>query len=301
MPPLNALRAFESAARQQSFGQAADELGVTPAAISQQIKALESYLGLVLFHRVGRRVVMSQEAQLILPELKAAFGLIEKGLSRLGQLGQSETGLLTISASLAFTAMWLLPRLHRFKEQYPQIDIRLDANDRMTRFGEEGIDAAIRFGSGEYPGLTSLPLGVVGKEGVIPVCSPALLKAKQHPLKSPEDLRYHTLIHDDAMSGEGKLPTWTKWLSDAGIYTMDTLRGLHFSNSMLAIEAAIDGQGVALSSSFLVQDDLAAGHLLQPFSSPGQTEYNYHLVFPEHRPNKKIEYFYHWLMQVCAR
>jgi len=297
IPSLNALRAFEAAARHQNFGVAADELCVTPGAISQQIKALESYLGLALFQKSGRRVVMTQEAQMLLPELREAFGLIQKSLSR---LGDSETGLLTISTTLAFAAKWLLPRLYQFQAQYPDIDIRLDTNDRLTQFDQENVDASIRFGNGDYPGLKALPIKSISGEKIIPVCNPALLDGAQ-PLLKPQDLQFHTLLHDDTMLNSDVLTTWPKWLAWVGVTTVDAARGLHFSNSLLAIDAAISGQGVALGCEFVVKDDLRAGHLVQPFSTPCKLDYSYHLVFPDKRVNKKLEYFYQWLLEQCDK
>lgn len=293
IPSLNALRAFEAAARHQSFGAAADELCVTPAAISQQIKGLEGYLGLSLFQRVGRRVTMTQEAKIILPELREAFGLIEKSLSR---LGDGETGLLTINTTLAFAAKWLLPRIHHFQARYPDIDVRLNTNDRLTRFEHENADAAIRFGAGDYSGLKSLPIKADAREKILPVCSPDLLKGKT-PLKTVEDLRFHTLLHDDTVLNNAILPGWSQWLAAAGAANIDAKRGLHFGNSVLAIEAAINGHGVALSCGFVVSDDLKAGRLVQPLSVPCDLEYNYHLVFPERRVSRKVEYFYQWLLE----
>lgn len=296
IPSLNALRAFEAAARRQRFGAAADELCVTPAAISQQIKSLESYVGLKLFQRVGRRVTMTQEAQMILPELREAFALIEKSLSR---LGDGETGLLTINTTLAFAAKWLLPRIHHFQGLYPKIDIRLNTCDQLTHFEQENVDAAIRFGSGSYDGLKSLPITSVTREKIFPVCSPDLL-TKNSPLEKVEDLQFHTLLHDDTMLKNTILPSWSKWLTQAGAANVaDTRPGLHFGNSVLAIDAAINGQGVALSCGFVVSDDLKAGRLIQPLSEPCDLEYSYHLVSPANRVNKKVEYFYRWLLKQC--
>ena len=296
IPSLNALRAFEAAARQQNFAAAADELNVTPAAISQQIKGLEGYLGLKLFQRAGRQLALTREAEIILPELREAFGLIRKSLSR---LGDGETGQLTINTTLAFAAKWLLPRMHHFQAQYPKINIRLNTNDRLTDFEQENVDTAIRFGSGDYSGLTSLPIKPVTREKIFPVCSPDLL-GKNPPLKSLQDLQFHTLLHDDTMQNNPVLPTWAQWLSDAGIENVDAKSGLHFGNSLLAIDAATNGQGVALSCGFVVSDDLKAGRLVQPLSMPCDLEYNYYLVFPEHKANKKVEYFYQWLLEQCA-
>lgn len=294
IPSLNALRAFEAAARYQSFGMAADELCVTPAAISQQIKSLENHLGIRLFQRVGRRVVITQEGHMILPELREAFSLIEKSLSR---LNDDETGLLTINTTLALAAKWLLPRIHHFQSRYPDIDIRLNTNDRLTRFEHENVDAAIIFGPGDYEGLNALPIKTNTHENIFPVCSPQLL-TKNKPLKTVEDLKFHTLLHDDTVLNSTLLPDWKQWLSTANC-RINAEKGLHFGNSVLAIEAAINGQGVALSCELVARDDLKAGRLIQPLSIPCTLEYSYHLIFPKRRVSKKVELFYEWLVEEC--
>jgi len=296
LPPLNALRAFEAAARHLSFNAAALELCVTPAAISHQIKTLESFLGVDLFKRVKRRVVLTEPGQLILPELKQAFALIEHAFERLQP--QSGANLLTVSASAAFTARWLLPRIHLFQQHHPEIDIRLDANQDLADLENDGVDVAIRFGNGDYPGLESRPLRSLSQESMFPVCSPAL-QWGEHPIYTPEDLRYHTLLHDDSAIHSGILPDWGKWISTADLQGVNTNRGLRFNNGILALEAAINGQGVALVCSFVVADDIRAGRLVRPFQVPCTLEYNYYVVFAKHQTTTKVEKFYHWLQAMC--
>ena len=257
IPSLNALRAFEAAARHQSFGIAADELCVTPAAISQQIKGLESYLGIRLFQRVGRRVTTTHEAKIILPELREAFALIEKSLSR---LGDGETGQLTISTTLAFAAKWLLPRIHHFHAKHPDIDIRLNTNDRLPRFEQENVDAAIIFGSGDNNELKSLPIKSTDREKIIPVCSPQLLKEKK-PLKTITDLKFHTLLHDDFESADQNTPNWGTWLRAAGC-EVDANSGPHFPLTSMVLEAATLGHGVALVGRVIAGGHLASGQLV---------------------------------------
>lgn len=293
IPPLNALRAFVAAARHLSFVAAADELCVTPAAISHQIKGLEDYLGMSLFKRLKRRVVLTDQGQLILPELKQAFALIEHAMANLARDEQRDV--LTVSATPAFTAKWLLPRIHLFRERHPEIDVRLDATHELEDMERGQVDVAIRFGSGEYPGLESKPLRPGIPEKVFPVCSPALLGGK-HPLKQPTDLQHHTLLHDETIKGTGVLPSWQTWLASAGVDSVPANRGLRFNNSVLAIDAAINGQGVALSCGFVVADDLAAGRLVRPFAIPCNLEYNYFVVYPRNRASDKVEKFYQWLV-----
>lgn len=293
IPPLNALRAFEAAARHLSLVAAANELCVTPAAISHQIKGLEDYLGLPLFKRVKRRVVLTDQGQLVMPELKQAFALIERAMGSLAKVESRDV--LTVSATPAFAAKWLLPRIHLFRERHPEIDVRLDATHELEDLERAQVDVAIRFGMGDYPGLESRSLRPGIPEKVYPVCNPALLNGV-HPLKEPSDLRYHTLLHDDSMKGTGVLPSWSTWLASAGIDAVPATRGLHFNNSVLAIDAAINGQGVALSCSFVVADDLAAGRLVRPFDTPCDMEHNYYVVYPRARAGEKVEKFYEWLV-----
>src|SRR4051794_36642926 len=190
LPPLNSLRAFEAAARHLSFAEAAAELHVTPAAISHQIKALEADLGVKLFRRFNRAVRLTDAGQACLPGLRDGFERIAEAVARARQ-GDS-VGVLTVTASPAIAAKWLVPRLERFRERHPSIDLRIDASMRLVDFTREDVHVGLRYGGGKYPGLhTELLL----RSEVFPVCAPALLKGK-HPLREPEDLRHHTLIHD---------------------------------------------------------------------------------------------------------
>lgn len=295
IPPLNALRAFEAAARHLSFVVAADELCVTPAAISHQIKGLEEYLGVALFRRVKRRVVLTDQGRLLLPELKQAFALIERAMVNLAAVESREV--LTVSATPAFAAKWLLPRIHLFRKQHPEIDVRLDATHDVVNLERSRVDVAIRFGTGDYSGLESRPLRPGIAERVHPVCSPTLLKG-EHPLKQPGDLRFHTLLHDETVTATGALPNWKTWLASAGVDSVSASRGLHFTNSVLAIDAAINGQGVALSCSFVVADDVAAGRLVRPFDTACDLEHNYYVVYRRGGADDKVEKFYQWLVDM---
>lgn len=303
VPPLNALRAFEAAARHLSLVAAANELHVTPAAISHQIKGLEEYLQVSLFKRVKQRVILTEQGQLILPELQRAFALIEAAMVNLART--EAPNVLTVNATPAFAAKWLLPRIHLFRERHPEIDVRLDATPDVDDLDRAQIDVAIRFGSGDYPGLESRALRPGVPEKIFPVCSPALL-AGAHPLRHPPDLQYHTLLHDETIKGPGPLPGWKTWLAAAGVDSVHAHRGLHFNNPVLAIDAAINGQGVALSCGFVVADDLAAGRLVCPFGIPADLEpnysscdlgHNYYVVYPRRRAgDDKVEKFYEWLV-----
>src|SRR5258705_4466431 len=241
LPPLSALRAFETAARLKSFSKAAEELNVTPAAISHQIHALEQDLGVQLFHRLNRAVELTVSAKVLLPGLSDAFAGIQASVRRLR--AHNDTGTLTVTASPSFAAKWLVVRLHRFQERWPEIDVRISATDNVIDLTEGDFDIAIRYGGGRYPGLHVEPLM---KNEVFPACSPRLLEAGP-PLRTPDDLRHHALIHDQAVDRDPLAPTWAMWLKAAGVSGGPPASGLTFRFGYMALEAAIGGHGVGLS------------------------------------------------------
>lgn len=262
---LNALRAFEASARHQSFAAAASELNVTPAAVGQLVRTLEDWLGTPLFHRAtsGRvRLVPTEAAERALPELRAGFDRLSLGLERLQE--GSTRGVLTVTVSPAFAAKWLLPRLESFQSECPETDIRLDTSLKPVDFVAQRIDIGVRYGAGHWPGLRADKLL---DEEVFPVCSPRL-EQKARRLRKPADLLSETLIHDLSM-GEGEgFPTWDRWLRTAGVtQTVSTRRGLKINNSAAVLQAAIDGQGVALARSVMAHDDVASGRLVRLFPS----------------------------------
>ncbi len=287
---LNGVRAFEAVARHMSFAKAAEELGVTPAAVSQQVKTLEDYLGVKLFTRTKRAIFLTETAQAMLPEVREGFDLVGAGLSR----ARARHGLraLVVSVTPSVAAKWLMPRLERFFAQHPEVDIRLDTTTRRVDLAREDVDIALRYGDGEYPGLEVVPLM---SEQVFPVCSPKLLDGK-HPLRAAGDLRHHTLIHDASMPQGSAFPSWTGWLEAAGAPGIDTSRGLHVNASMLAIQAALDGQGVALGRSVLVADDIAAGRLVRPFALAFPLRFRYYAVHRKDLPKEsRVPVFRRWL------
>ncbi|MDX1514041.1 MAG: transcriptional regulator GcvA, partial [Gammaproteobacteria bacterium] len=227
LPPLNALRAFEAAARHLSFTRAAEELHVTQAAVSHQVKSLEEYLGIKLFRRFNRSLLLTDEGQAYLPTMTKAFDLMSDATSRL--VKKDPAGPLTVSVLPSFAARWLVPRLGRFRRAHPEIDLRIDPATQLVDFGRGDVDVGIRYGRGEYPGLRSDRLM---EEDIFPVCSPALLDG-EHPLKDPEDLAHHTLLHDD---GHGD---WRTWLLAAGVDGVDPTRGPIFTDSSMLIQAAM--------------------------------------------------------------
>lgn len=257
LPPLNAMRAFEAAARHLSFTRAAEELHVTQAAVSHQIKALEEHLGMALFKRQNRNLLLTDAGQSYFPALRDAFDRIDGATNKLKE--RDTGGVLRVSTFTSFAAKWLVPRLGRFGSQHPDIEIRLAINDSMSDFNTDGIDVAIRYGSGNYKGLTVERLLT---EVVFVVCSPALAEGPI-PLNAPADLAQHTLLHDD-------LPEdWDTWLEAAGLdpkgAAFRSKRDLVFNHSEMVLQAAAEGLGVALGRSVLLADDLAAGRLVKPF------------------------------------
>ncbi len=284
LPPLLALRAFDAAANYLSFSKAAVELNVTHGAVSRQVRSLEQYLGVQLFRRVNRTVVLTEAGQLY---YFAVRDLLDGLVAATRQLHARErSGVLTVSTLDSFAVKWLLPRLARFRTQHPESDVRLSTGDLIADFARDGIDIAVRHGQGNYPGLAAERLMT---EELYPVCSPKLLEGS-YPLKSPDDLRHHTLFHD------GKRDDWQVWLKAAGVDNVDHTRGPTYPYSNMGIQGAIQGEGVALARSSLVEDDLKSGHLIKPFEISLPVEFAYYVVYPEqHLSRPKVKVFRDWL------
>jgi LysR family glycine cleavage system transcriptional activator len=275
---LNALRAFEAAARHLSYVAAADELNVTPAAVGSLVRGLEATVGVELFHRSQAgpaRLELTEIARTVLPELQAGFDHLTVAFERL----KASRGQITISLTVppAFADKWLLPRVERFTTNHPLYDLRIDTSGRLVDFAAERMDVGIRYGGGRWPDLKSTFLL---RDAFFPVCSPALLEGTR-PLRGPDDLKRHTLIHDRSMAFEAAFPTWRTWLQAAGFPDINCERGLQINDSAAAYQAAINGSGVALGRTTLVALDLAAGRLVRPFGEALICELAYYLV---HRP-----------------
>ena len=289
LPPLNALRAFEAAARQLSFTRAGQELHVTQAAISHQVKALEQWLGLALFRRRGRAIVLTENGQTYLTAVREGLDLLATATDRLTK--RQDSGILTVSTLASFAAAWLVPRLGRFRNSYPDIDVRVTASDDIVDFARDDVDLAIRYGSGHWPGVEVVALMT---EDVFPVCSPALLEGP-HPLRHPDDLRHHTLLHDDMRE------TWRIWLLAAGVEGVDPDRGPGYNLSALVVDAAAAGQGVALARSALAREDLNSGRLVRPFELGLPAEYAYYMVYPARAlSHPKVRAFCDWVLAEVA-
>src|SRR6516225_6410936 len=290
LPPLSALRAFEAAARHMSFSKAADELHVTPAAVSHQIHALEQDLGVTLFHRMNRAIELTASGRVLVPGLTEAFASIQSSVRRLR--AHNDTGTLTVTASPSFAAKWLVLRLHRFQEQHPEIDVRISATDDVVDLTKGDFDIAIRYGAGHYPGLE---VELLLKNEVFPACSPQLL-AKSPALSTPDDLPLHDLIHDQAIERDPLVPTWPMWLKAAGVKNIPAATGLSFNNMHLALDAAIAGHGVVLAQSTIAAADLAAGRLVRLFSLALPDPFAYYIVtVPGALERPKVRAFRDWL------
>ena len=286
LPPLNALRAFEAAARHRSFKRAAEELFVTPAAVSQQVKSLEEYLGVELFRRLTRAIELTPAAEAMLPKLREGFDSFAAGLAQARRA--EERGRIAVAAPPNFVARWLMPRLRSFTTSYPQYDLRIIGTLRAIDNPEAqpDVDAgradaeahvAVRYGMGDYPGAV---VDLLFRPSYVAVCSPKLL-GRGPPLRKPADLRNHTLIHDDSSPGDEERPGWEEWLAIAGAKGIDASRGPRFSNASLVHEAAIDGVGVALALRPLVDSDIEEGRLVVPIERAVPTRFAYYLVTPE--------------------
>ena len=288
LPSLNGLRAFEAAARHLSFTLAASELNVTQTAISHQIRRLEEELGIRLFVRQNRALTLTPEARDYLPGVRAAFNDLRLATDRL--LRKDDDKVLTVSTLASLAAKWLLPRLTDFQEQHPGIDVRITTSTSLVDFQRDNVDAAIRYGRGQWPGLRADWLMA---DELFPVCSPSLLRGDK-PLRQPEDLRGYPLLHTSNANSDD----WRLWLTAAGL-PGDIARqpGITFDMIFMTIQAAIDGIGVAMGRTSYVQDDIAKGRLVVPFKIALPADAGFYLVAPEgRREAPKLAAFREWMI-----
>jgi LysR family transcriptional regulator, glycine cleavage system transcriptional activator len=289
LPPLNALKAFEAAARHESFTRAAEDLCVTQGAVSHQVKSLEAELGVKLFNRHRQRLVITEAGRAYLIVVRDAFDRIADGTERL--LQRQSGGALTVSTSPNFAAKWLVHRLGRFAEAHPEIDLRVSASLHHVDFAREDIDLAIRHGDGTASGLHVTRLCA---EELFPVCSPKLLNGGNR-LRDPSALGRFTLLHVNDREG------WSQWLDFAGVTGVDLSRGPVLNQASMAIDAAVDGQGVALARTALAAWDLIGGRLVRPFEMAMPASYAYWIVCTKAAAKlPKILAFNDWLLTEAA-
>ncbi|CAO3359050.1 transcriptional regulator GcvA [Azospirillum melinis] len=295
LPPLPALRTFLIAAQHASFTQAAQELNVTPAAVGQQIRLLEAHLGTSLFHRHTRGMSLTEHGNALLPGLQDGFEQILHSLDAL--MAEGRRSPLTVSVPPSFATKWLVPRLQRYVASHPGQSVRILSSMAVADLTADGIDCAIRFGPGNYPGVVAEPLLT---ETVIAVCSPDLLDAASPPHRL-EDLRHHILLHDDSPDGDPTCPDWRMWLRAAGIGDPACLGDLHFDQSSLVLEAAVAGQGIALAKARLAEADIAAGRLIRLFGDSRRIHFAYHfLSLPHKAADPDVIAFRDWLRTEAA-
>jgi LysR family transcriptional regulator, glycine cleavage system transcriptional activator len=289
LPALNALKSFEAAARHESFTRAAEELCVTQGAVSHQVKALEQELGLKLFNRERQRLLITEAGREYLVVVRDALDRIALGTERLVQ--RQSTGALTISTSPDFAAKWLVHRLGRFAETHPEIDLRVAATMHHVDFAREDVDVAVRHGEGHWEGLHVQRLCA---EQLFAVCSPTLATGR-HRLTQPADVLKYPLLHLD------RRKDWAKWLDAAGVAGADVSRGPVMNRASMLIDAAVDGQGIALARTALAAWDLINGRLVRPFPLALALSKTYWIVCPKATATlPKIGKFRSWLLAEAA-
>lgn len=309
LPPLNSLRAFEAAARHLSFKKAAEELAVTPTAVSHQIKLLEEFLDLPLFRRLTRALELTPEGAAMLPRIQEGFASLAAAVDATRR--KEAGGIVTVCAPPSFAARWLVPRLGSFSRAHPDIELRLSSSvstiDRREASAapeddlatEPKYDLTVRFGRGHYPGNSVDRLFF---PTYVTVCSPSLLTG-EHPLREPRDLAWHNLIHDATVPDLDARPGWAQWLSLAGIGDLEgQIRGTHFEDAALAMAAAISGNGVALAAYPLVSADIAEGRLVMPFPQAIPSRHAYYVTIPRAKAKRPtVLALRAWLVREAAR
>jgi len=289
LPVLNALKSFEAAARHESFTRAAEELNVTQGAVSHQVKALEQELGVKLFNRERQRLVITESGRQYLAVVRDAFDRIAIGTERLMQ--RQSSGALTLSTSPDFAAKWLVHRLGRFSAAHPEIDLTVSASMHHVDFAREEVDLAVRHGDGTWPGLH---LERLSAEQLFPVCSPKLVAGKQR-LRSPADVLKFPILHLDNSKD------WARWLEAAGVAGADQVRGPVLNRASMLIDAAVDGQGIALARTTLAAWDLLGGRLVRPFAAALRLSKSYWIVCPKATAMlPKVKQAREWLLAEAA-
>ena len=287
LPPMNSLKTFEVAGRLLSFTRAAEELNVTQAAISHQIKLIEEYLGVTLFDRYPRRLSLTTQGKALLAEVIEAFDRVSSAISAV-KLNQP-SNMLSVRLAPSFAAKWLSPRLKYFWLQYPEINLNLYHAHPAVDFSREDIDIAVTYGKGDWPGVVADSLLSLD---FFPVCTPSFM-SNDKPLHDINNLRYYTLLHDASYE------CWTDWVKLAELDDINTSKGTIIDDTNVLIQAALDGQGVVLGSSTFVQDHLDSGRLIQPFDITLRNDFAYYIVCPpDHLNNPAVRAFKDWLLEL---
>jgi LysR family transcriptional regulator, glycine cleavage system transcriptional activator len=296
VPSLDFFRGFEAAARHLSFTKAADELFVTQSAVSRQIQALEGRLGVKLFTRRNRGLALTEAGQHMYRAAETALRTLREAAERVGPGAMQK--MVTVTSSMAFCSLWLIPRLSAFRKAHPEVEVRISANNRVLDLDRERIDLGIR-----YCPVRAAPAGSIRMFGeeIVAVCSPALLKVRARPLKSPADLRHQTLLHFDDTDGSIPWLAWNVWLESAGLPELKPAGTLRFNHYDQVIRAALDGQGVALGRRPLVTNLIADGSLAALFASDSATDRAYFIVrAASTRTRSDVDDFVAWLMEESA-
>lgn len=299
VPGTRALRTLEAAGRHLNFTRAADELGLTPAAVSHQIKEIEDQLGVVLFTRTSRSIRLTEAGAALCDASADAIELLNRAVSRARKLTRG-TAQLKVTLDAQFAGKWLMRRVDGFRKLHPDIELRFDISYDVRDFDLDDVDVGIRFGMGKYPGLAADRLF---DNMIIPVCSPKLL-ASGPPLRVPRDLFHHTLVHIEWSQQGVTWPNWRMWMAAAGVDDFDDSRSIVFTNSSDAVQAAIDGSAVALADFAMVANDLSEGRLVRPFDLGIRVsrEFAYFLVYPKATADDpRIVAFREWLLEEAAQ
>ena len=295
LPPLNALKAFEAAARLSSVSLAAKELSFTPGAVSQQVRLLEDHAGGPLVRREAGGLVLTELGARLQPVLRDAFEHMKRAADII--YGPSRRQSLSVSVPPSFAVRWLVPRMARFSAQHPEIEIWISADMQLADIAGGRADVAVRYGQGDYPGVRT---EVLVEAGVIPICSPSLLHGPK-PLATPADLINHTLIHVGRSTLEEPRPDWAAWLGSRKLDQIDATLGPRFDQTAFAIEDAVHGRGVALAPRAFVAADLASGRLAAPFADGYlATDNAYRLITRRGALRPEAQAFVAWLRAEAA-
>ena len=289
LPPLNSLRAFEVAARLGGFVAASSELNVTPAAVSHQVKLLEAHLGVELFKRLPRGMELTNAGRELLPEISQGLAHFARAIGSLS--GGDLKGKLRVNVPPSFATLWLVPRLNGFLNAFPDIQLRLTAYNQAPDLINDEVDIRIAYGKGNYPGLKT---DYIMEESIFPICAPSLLN--KSPLRRMSDLKNHTLIHDINVGDDEPSMTWAHWLRGSDVTEDMIKQHVEYSDTILMVEAAVKGQGVALGRSSVMADHLETGKLIKPFNMQRTSEYAYYMITTDEGAERpRVRAFLDWL------